>query len=100
MALTPVNAAGNTPSRECVISCDAPDGMANIHVRSTYERLANKSQQYDVRLMSISCKDYSYDASDTNCQPAYLPLALEIGRVLVNGVRERSYQADIRAQPG
>ena len=54
MALTPVNASVNMPARECIISCDAPDGMANIHVRSMYERLANKSQQYDVRLMPIT----------------------------------------------
>ena len=118
MALTQVDTRVISPAPEYLISLETPQHMRNIHVRSMVERLANKGQQYDLSLMSISGKDYSFDVGDDKCEQTYLPLTLEIGRVLVNGLHERAQQqhegtgnsppgyfmvldhANIRAQPG
>ena len=97
-------ALGN-PAQEVLISAENPAGMAGIHVASLFERTADKAQNYDTRLMAIKCKDYAHGSSG---ELTYLPLAIEISRVLVNGVRKGSGsehfmvidKADICAQPG
>ena len=90
-----------------MVSPDKPSGMSSIHVASLYEKLASNTQSWDTRIMPIRAKSLLPDGNDSG---EYLPLCIEIGHVLVNGVNMRTEQPEntfmvldkmqINAQPG